>query len=160
MKNIFFVILMLLVSTSNADTKIVQVSATDCKPGPEFQPNGPFAIYNFCDAALGTNIAIYLNELGVPLNGKYELRKRFWQGEEWGNDVTSWSWLPNDKLLLATSSIYGSGKLYILNLPKQEYKVLYYKQYAVLVIHKIEGNRVTVKYEIENEKAEIAVIEM
>jgi hypothetical protein len=73
----------------------VQVSAKYCKPGPQFQVPGPFAIYVFCDDALGTNIAVFLNDLGAPLRNKYDLGKRFWQGEPWSYDVTSSAWISN-----------------------------------------------------------------
>lgn len=160
MKYLPIIIFSLLAGTSYAEPVITQASPKYCKAGPEFQPNGLFAIYTFCDDALGTNIAIYLNKLGNPLNGKYNLGKRFWQGEEWSYDVTSWSWLPNNKLLLATSNIYGSGKLYTLDLLKQEYKVLHYEQGAVLVISEIKDNLVTLEYEVKYGKIEKIIIAM
>ena len=160
MKYFIFSILLLSVGISHADPEIVQASPRYCKPGPEFQPNGLFAVYTFCDDALGTNIAIYLYKLGIPINGKYDLGKRFWQGEEWSYDVTSWAWLPNDKLLLATSYIYGSGKLYRLDLLKQEFKVLHDGRGVNLVITEVKDGFVTVEYEVEDGKTESTVVAM
>ena len=62
----------------------------------------------FCDGALGTNIAVYLDEMDAPLAEKYELGKRFWQSQEWANDVVSFAWLKNGaEILVSTSHIYG-----------------------------------------------------
>jgi hypothetical protein len=98
---------------------VVSIYGQDCKHGIHKQAKGPFAMHVFCDSALGTNIAIYMDFIGAPLFGNYYLGKRFWQGEEWNYDVTSYSWLKENKLLIATSGIYGSGAVYILKLENQ-----------------------------------------
>jgi hypothetical protein len=88
------------------------------------QPKGPFALYVFCDDALGSNVAVVLKKLHNPLSGKYSREKRFWQGEQWAKDVTSYAWLEDGKhLLLATSYIYGTGSVYLLNLETQQFQV-------------------------------------
>jgi len=103
---------------------IVNVIGQDCEHGVYKQPEGPFAVYVFCDDALATNIAVYLDRLGAPLSGSYKLGKRFWQNEEWVHDVTSFAWLKNNHLLLATSQIYGTGAIYKLDLSKQKYEIV------------------------------------
>ena len=87
---------------------VQSVYAKNCSQGTYQQPEGVFAIYVFCDDALGTNLAVFMQHIGPPLFGDYNLGKRFWQGEEWSYDATSFSWLKDNRLLLATSGIYGS----------------------------------------------------
>jgi len=126
----------------------INVSPVNCSNGAQFQPEGRYAIYVFCDDALGSNVAIFLHDLGGLYDGKYKLGKRFWQGEEWAYDVTSFYWLPNkNHLLIATSGIYGSGSLYILNVSKQEAIVLYQLDEAVLQIVEVKEKEVLLKYE-------------
>jgi hypothetical protein len=102
---------------------VESVYAQNCNQGTHQQPEGVFAIYVFCDDALGTNVAVFMQHIGAPLFGDYKLGKRFWQDEEWSYDVTSFSWLKDNRLLLATSSIYGSGKVFLLDLENQAYRV-------------------------------------
>ena len=120
---VIFSVLVLLSSPIFAED-IVSIYGEECKPGVHKQPRGPFALHVFCDSALGTNIAVFYENLGAPLAGKYYLGKRFWQGEEWNYDVTSYSWLKENYLLLATSHIYGSGAVFKLNLEAQTYEIV------------------------------------
>ena len=114
----------LLISTPLSAQNIVEVFPRVCSPNIHEQPNGPFALYVFCDDALGTNVAVFLKKLDNPLSGKYELGKRFWQGEPWANDVTAYAWLKDGKhMLVTTSYIYGTGSVYLLNLETQKYEV-------------------------------------
>ena len=118
-------ILLFLFSTSIAHAeKVETIDGVNCNHGVNKQPKGLFAVYVFCDDALGTNIAVFMDHIGAPLAGKYFLGKRFWQGEEWNYDVTSFSWLRDNQLLLATSAIYGSGKIYKLDLENQKFSVI------------------------------------
>lgn len=103
-------------------SEAVQISPKFCKPDVHRQPEGVFSLYVFCDDALGTNVAVYLHKLGAPLSGKYDLGTRFWQGEKWSYDVTSYSWIGMNELLLTTSAIYGSGSVYLLELETQTHK--------------------------------------
>ena len=127
MKTLSILILLLIPTLTHADSVAVkQIDGKSCIGGVHEQPNGLFAVYVFCDDALGTNISIFLKDLGAPLRGPYTLTKRFWQNEEWGADVTSFAWLPDHKtLLLATSAIYGSGKVYKINLETKQSSFLY-----------------------------------
>ena len=142
------IILIFGVSTANAQSP-TQITGSVCKPGVHEQPQGTFALYAFCDDALGTNVAVFLKDLGAPLSGPYDLGKRFWQGEEWSNDVTSYAWLPDGQLLLATSAIYGTGAVYVLDLEKQRSKIALKPQgdSCQPILKSIKGNRVKVEIE-------------
>jgi hypothetical protein len=105
--------------------KIEGISGRACKGGPHAQPQGPFGVYVFCDDALGTNIAVFFPQLGDPIYEKWTLTRRFWQDEPWSADVSALGWVPGRKLLVvATSEIYGTGAVYLLNLEKQTYAKL------------------------------------
>jgi len=150
-------------SVFSEEIPVTQISPKYCKEGAHVQKNGQFAIYAFCDDALGTNIAIFLEDLGAPLRGPYRLAKRFWQDDEWGSDVTSFSWLPNKKhLIISTSAIYGAGKVFKLNLETQEYEVIYNpKQDTCLTeINTIENGKLLIKItncELQTSEVEIAI---
>ena len=139
-----------LIFFSLCTSSLVQAEAVEtidginCNHGVFKQPKGLFAVYVFCDDALGTNIAVFIDHIGAPLTGKYNLGKRFWQGEEWNYDVTSFSWLPDNHLLLATSGIYGTGKIYKLNLEEQEFTVVKDSLEGICLMHlkSVEGNKV------------------
>ncbi len=126
MKILQFIIVGVLASvfTHLEAEDVVSIVGQDCTRGIHKQPHGPFALHVFCDSALGTNIAVFMDNLHNPLAGNYFLGKRFWQGEEWNYDVTSYAWLKDNFLLLATSHIYGSGAVYKLNLEKQTFEIV------------------------------------
>ena len=132
------VLLSILLLLRNAFAENIPITHTvpdRCKSGSHRQAGGPFAIYVFCDDALGANIAIFLTQMGVPQQGQYTLTNRFWQSNEWGADITSFAWLPGGKnLILATSSIYGTGKVYLLQLEPQSATTLYSADEGVCII--------------------------
>jgi hypothetical protein len=121
------------------DTKLIKFE-NNCSHGLNKQPNGPMAIINFCEDALGTYIALlYYDPMGAPSPTRFfkevskeeqehyyevwSLDNRMWQEQIWGSDVTSYAWHPNGtKLFVATSNIYGSGSLYELDLLRKKYK--------------------------------------
>jgi hypothetical protein len=70
----------ILYSAVHAEVQIEDISAQLCVTGEHKQPSGPYALYVFCDDALGTNVAVFLKELGVPFSENYDLGKRFWHG--------------------------------------------------------------------------------
>jgi hypothetical protein len=101
---------------------IEKTSGHKCKGGAHTQPEGPFGVYVFCDDAVGTNIAVLYQELGEPRYGKWTLTRRFWQDGPWAADVSAFGWVPGRNLLVvATSEIYGSGAVYLLNLESQTF---------------------------------------
>ena len=161
MKYLSLIIILCFSSVSLAEVAPVLISPKYCKDGAKKQPNGQFAIYVFCDDALGTNIAVYLYDLGNPFRGKYKLGKRFWQGEAWSYDVTSYVWLKDNKyLLIATSAIYGSGSLYLLNLEEQTSKVIYQDSSAILEITNVNGKSVTLRYETKHGNYEHKIVQI
>jgi hypothetical protein len=104
---------------------IENISGRGCKGGAHAQPDGPFGVYVFCDDAVGTNIAVFYQELGEPRYGKWTLTRRFWQDGPWAADVSALGWVPSRNLLVvATSEIYGSGAVYLLNLESQTFAPL------------------------------------
>jgi len=87
MKYIILFIALTFTGLTHAESaSVVQISAKYCKEGVHKQPKGQFALYAFCDDALGTNVSVFLSDLGAPLRGAYRLTKRFWQSDEWGAD--------------------------------------------------------------------------
>ncbi|MCP4326198.1 MAG: hypothetical protein GY787_31055 [Alteromonadales bacterium] len=146
-----FLILMFSLIFSGAvlsENFVVKVSPEYCLEGVHQQSNGPFAIFVFCDDALGSNISVFLKDIGAPFSGKYSLGSRFWQGQLWSNDVTSFVWLENrTELLVATSGSYGSGGIYLLNLNDQESKILFKAESADIQILKVKDNNIDIKYE-------------
>lgn len=96
-------------------------------PNPVRQPNGPFAVFVFCEDAVGTYIAVSCYDVEVCEQSTYpdgsvrfegwKLYDRFWQEKDWATDVTSFAWSPDGKYLyVATSYIYGTPALYKLDL--------------------------------------------
>ena len=127
---------------------VVQISPKHCKPDIHKQPKGNFALYVFCDDALGTNVAVYIRKLDAPITGKYDLGKRFWQGGKWGYDVTSYTWVNENYLLLATSYIYGTGAVYLLDLKAQKFKVVAPLKYGACITRLLSVNISVVKVAI------------
>lgn len=114
---------------------VVQAQNQDCKHGLHHHPNnGPFSIFVFCDDALGTNIGLILTEPGagpgkLKLEGTkiwdWQVNNRFWQLQEWSSDVTSFAWSPDFRYLyIATSSVYGDGSFFRLDLKNRTSKRL------------------------------------
>jgi len=152
-KNMKSIILILFLSFSSLafgeSVSVIPLGAKHCTEGEHQQPEGPFVIYVFCDDALGTNISIFLKELGAPFMGAYRLTKRFWQSDEWGANVTAFSWLQGSEYaVISTSKIYGSGKVYKLNLKKQK---------SVVVYNPKEDTCVTEIIAISNQKATLKI---
>lgn len=160
MKKLTLVLLILLSAFAFSEEAIHRVSPASCEHGVRLQPENLFGLYVFCDDARGTNISVFLNRLGAPLAGSYELNKRFWQDELWGLDVTSFAWLKENRLLVATSGIYGTGSVYLLDLIKQEYKVLLSDVGAIIELEQIEAEAIKVKVYIDPEEYEFQWIKM
>jgi len=111
--------------THNGRPTTEQISGRGCKGGVHPQPQGPFGVYVFCDDAVGTNIAVFYPQLGEPKYQKWTLTRRFWQDGPWAADVSALGWVPGRNLLVvATSEIYGSGSVYLLDLEKQTSVIL------------------------------------
>ena len=113
-----------LVSAPLSAQNIIEVIPRVCSPNIHEQPNGPFALHVFCGDASRTNVAVFLTKLDNRLSGKYGLGRRYWLGEPWASDVTTYAWLEDGKhMLVATSYIYGTGSVYLLDLETQQFEV-------------------------------------
>lgn len=128
-----------LLNTDNKNKKlaeeafVTQTQGNQCYHGIHHQPNGPFAIMLFCEDAVGSYAAVVCYDTGKCEKSTYpdgsirfegwNLNNRVWQDKLWGSDITSFAWSTNEKkLYIATSSIYGSGGIYELELEKRTAK--------------------------------------
>jgi len=131
MRFVFLIVLTVVAISVNSSVEgdtasfLVEVVGEKCMPGLHPQPrNGPFSVFLFCDDALGSNIGIILTDgsrVGPELDpfsqGKWDTNKRFWQDPVWATDVKNFAWSPDLRYLyIATSSIYGNGGFYKLDL--------------------------------------------
>src|SRR5436190_23122913 len=56
------------------------VDAVRCKDGVVAAPTGPFAVWVFCEDALGTQIGlVYARTMGAPNDGAWGVNNRLWQ---------------------------------------------------------------------------------
>ena len=94
---------------------------TPCSTGLRLPPAGPFAVFLFCEDALGTYLAVvHLGPLGQPSAGPWTLDDRYWYEPLWGADVTGYRWSSDGtRLYVTTSDAYGSGGGYCLDLGKR-----------------------------------------
>lgn len=131
-----FALSLLLSASAAADSLVVHISPGKCIQGLYKQPpGGPFSVFLFCDDALGSNLGVVDTaggagpgeiDLAPPKQwNKWAVNNRFWQDPTWATDVTSFAWSTNLKYLyVATSSTYGQGGLYKLDLVNRTYKQL------------------------------------
>ena len=92
------------------------------------QPNGPFAVMFFNQSALGAYCGvIYYQRLDDSKDtGPWQFNDRFWQEEKWASDVNNIAWSPSGKYLyIATSSVYGEGGIFWLDLLKRKFKSVF-----------------------------------
>ena len=117
MRSIPVLVLALLFATG---ARGEDVAGRACSGGAHQQPDGPFAVYVFCDDAVGTNIAVFYSGLGEPRYPKWTVTKRFWQSDAWGADVSAFAWVPHRNFVIVTTSeVYGTGGVYLLDLERQ-----------------------------------------
>jgi len=89
------------------------------------QPNGPFALIIFDDQFPVAGI-IYYDIMGDPIRGAWKIDSRFWQEQEWADDINSFIWSPSGKYIyVATDITYGSGNLYRLDLLQKKYEKIF-----------------------------------
>ncbi|MFK7825047.1 MAG: hypothetical protein AB8G05_12905 [Oligoflexales bacterium] len=119
------ILAILLLSTSSFlyANLIIDLSAKKCKHGLNNPPKGAFAIFIFCDDALGTQIGVILQKPGVgPAASKdqWSTYNRFWQDDLAMSDVIQIFWSKSGNFLyVVTSEIYSDGSLYELDLNKR-----------------------------------------
>lgn len=85
-----------------------------------------FTVFLFCEDALGAYLGIvYSDRMGQAGDKAWEVEKRFWQDKTWSSDVTSFLLDPEfGRVFIATSSIFGTGDIYEINLYQKEGKKL------------------------------------
>ncbi len=105
----------------------VDVSPVGCRPGTHRHPEaGAFSVQVFCDDALATNIAVFLERMARPFEGGYSLIHRYWQGEAWGRDVISFAWgTAGETLFVATATVDGRGSVWRLGLRERDAAVIW-----------------------------------
>ena len=60
---------------------------------------------------------VYSGTMGSPVTGAWEVGERCWHKASWGDDITSYAWgAGGGRLYVATSGIYGSGSVHVLDL--------------------------------------------
>ena len=133
---IFFLVLFGTASAENADVfKPIEIGPKECKQQIYHQPNGPFALNVFCEDALGSHIGIvYYKNMSQPIKDAWQITDRYWQLSEWGSDATSFCWDPSGNyLFISTSAIYGSGKVFVLDLYNRIATEIFPKNKSVLL---------------------------
>ena len=147
-KSIFFIIL-LAHSFCYANPQPIQIFPLVCEAGEYLQPNGDFSLYVFCDDGTGTNIAVIARNIDSPkfVSSEDYCSSRFWQEDTWSRDVNSFAWLNQSELLISTSGIYGNSSVYILDLYKKTYKIVYQNPGANIVVNGIQGTEILIEFE-------------
>lgn len=138
-------------SSAVSESNVQNVYGHSCDQGVSHQPGGDYGVYVFCDDALATNIAVFKSKMNAPLENQYSLSERFWQGEEWANDVVSFAWLSErSQLLVSTSGVYGTGTIYLLDVVQKQSKELNIpglKETPVkILISQVENDKAWIKY--------------
>ena len=128
----------------------IKVSPKFCKHGLNQPGRGDFAVFVFCDDALGTQIGIILTKPGVgpiELTGKWSITNRFWQEGPWMTNVKEYVWAKSGNYLyVVTSEVYGEEAFYELNLrQRRAVKLLDGKAAkSYLTIEKVDNNIIIV----------------
>jgi len=107
-----------------ADTNILKVSPKFCKHGLNQPEHDDFAVFIFCDDALGSQIGVILTRPGVgpiEVNTEWSATNRFWQEGPWMRDVKEMVWSKSGSYLyVLTSDIYSEEALYELDLKQRK----------------------------------------
>lgn len=96
----------------------VNLVESPCVNGLRPSTDGPFAALVSCEEALGSYLTVvYAGPMRTPKAGAWDIGTRTWHEPEWGDDVTSFVWGSKGKrLYVATSSVYGTGGVFQLEL--------------------------------------------
>lgn len=108
---------------------VVNVFAGRCEHGILSQERSDFAVFVFCDDALGTQIGVIYQKRGVgPVErgSEWSNVNRFWQEGTWMIDVRQVVWSTSGAFLyVVTSKAYGDNSLYELDLRKRNARKLF-----------------------------------
>jgi hypothetical protein len=120
-------LVMLVLSAVQTDAGHVVHFSGACKDGVVRGPSGPFAVWVFCENALGTHIGVvYADHMESPKSGAWSITDRFWQQQVWAADVESVAWSEDGgRLFVSIGAVYGSSALYQLDLlDRKAYKLI------------------------------------
>lgn len=116
--------------TLEASVQIINVS-NDCQHGLQEFQNKPFAMYVFCDDAVGNQIGFIWTRAGIsddsiPQNqNKWSEADRFWQEKPWAQDVVDVAILKTKNVaIVSTENIYSQAGIWLLDLNTRSYKAL------------------------------------
>lgn len=101
-----------------------------CRKGLQKQiltKDNRFRFEIFCEDAMGKYLTLtWSSHLASfeSLESPWKLTDRHWEGQDWSKDILSFAVSDDSKTaLVSTSSIYGEGKVYILDLPKRQFRI-------------------------------------
>ena len=84
-------------------------------------PKTPFRFEVFCEGAIGNYLSVTFQRLMDGYTFPWQPYARHWQEEPWTSDITSVFFSDGiSQLLVSTSDIYGTGKIYYLDLIKKK----------------------------------------
>jgi hypothetical protein len=103
----------------------IAVYPKKCQQDLRYGPGKKFAVYVFCDDAMGTTIGIINTQPGFYLGPGSEkawaLENRFWQEASWARDVHSIEWSEDGlRLTVWAGAVYGTNKKYVLDLVRRK----------------------------------------
>ena len=109
--------------------EIFSTTPKACQEGLYKAPMGPFSALVFCDDSEGSEIVV-LHRSGFNSEAEkasWSLENRFWQElGEWSLEPTQFSFLEKGRqMVVATGTVFGTGKVYFLDLNTRRFTVLY-----------------------------------
>ena len=126
-----FMLLMIGFATQSLAVETGQVVTLldHCEDGVSSIANTPYSILVSCEDALGNQIGlIHTGKMKSPRYGDWGLADRFWQDEEWANDVTAYAIAPSARaLFVSTSEVYGAGGVFRLDLSSRKHERIFPK---------------------------------
>lgn len=149
---------LLLVFGPACAAEVVDVSPEHCRHGLHQPEGGDFAVFVFCDDALGTQLGIIYTRPGVrpaEPDSDWNNGNRFWQQGEWVYDALDILWPPSgDYLYVTTAGVYGHNGFYELDLRKRTAtKLLSGSDDTGLLIESVTNDVITVnrkRFKIKN----------
>lgn len=125
----YTIILLILLPTNVWSDNVISLNKA-CQPGLHPLEKSQFSLYLSCEGALGNYVGIIMSGNWSQFgNAKWDIGNRFWYEAGWGKDVTSIFFHKEDSTLyIATSSIYGNGGLYKLDLINKKSYLVYPKE--------------------------------
>lgn len=91
-------------------------------------PTRSSGVLVFFDDGAGTSIGVVATESNWQQFGNkgWEPHNRFWQESDWCRDVTGFAWSEDGRyLFVATCDIYGTGKMYQLDLHRRKVATIF-----------------------------------